>query len=39
MLDARYSMLDYDNYWGDEIEVDINNFILYPGAPGLGMAN
>ena len=21
-------MLDYDNYWGDEIEADIKNFVL-----------
>ena len=25
-IDAR--MLDYDNYWGDEIEADIKNFVL-----------
>jgi len=25
-IDAQ--MLDYDNYWGDEIEADIKNFIL-----------
>ena len=25
-IDAQ--MLDYDNYWGDEIEADIKNFVL-----------
>ena len=26
--DIDAEMLDYDNYWGDEIEADIKNFVL-----------
>jgi hypothetical protein len=26
--DIDAEMLDYDNYWGDEIEADMENFVL-----------